>query len=170
MTEKPETTRVAASQGWSYIVVGDLTTIKLTSEDTGGAYAAWVDTIAPGSGPPPHVHHREHEDFFILEGEFEFYREGQVPLRVSAGDYVHTPRGVVHTYRNAGTSVGRMLGIAAPAGIERFYAEVGEPAHGATEPPGLIGEPTPEELEHLVQTARKYGVEFVLPSSDVEAG
>ena len=163
MAEKQETTHVAASGGGAYFVVGDLTTIKLTSEDTDGAYAVWVDAVAPGSGPPPHVHHQEHEDFYILEGEFEFHREGQEPLRATAGDFVHTPKGVLHTYWNTGTSVGRMLGIAVPAGIERFYAEVGQPADDATEPPGSSGELTPEEVEHLIQTAQKYGVEVRLP-------
>ena len=144
-------------------MVGDLTTIKLTGEDTGGAYTVWVDTIASGSGPPPHVHHREDEDFFILEGEFEFYREGQAPLRVSRGDYIHTPKGVVHTYHNVGTAIGRMFGLAVPAGIERFYAEVGQPAGGATEPPPPAGEPSPAEIEYLIRTAQKYGAEIKLP-------
>jgi hypothetical protein len=65
-------------------------------------------------------------------------------------------------------AAGRMLGITVPAGTERFYAEVGDPAHGATERPGLTGEPTPEELEHLVQTAWKYGIEIMLPPSETE--
>jgi mannose-6-phosphate isomerase-like protein (cupin superfamily) len=163
MAGKHETVRVAAGEGRAYFVVGNLNTVKLAGEDTEGAYAVWVDTVARGSGPPPHVHHREHEDFFVLEGEFELFREGQEPLRASAGDFVHTPKGVVHTYRNVGTTIGRLLGIAVPAGFERFVAEVGQPAGGATEPLPPSGEPTPVEVESLVRTAQKYGIEIKLP-------
>lgn len=161
MAEEQETIRIASGEGRRYVVAGDLTTVKLTGEETGGAYSVWVDAVAPGSGPPLHVHHREHEAFYILEGEFEFHREGQAPLRATAGDFIHTPKGVPHTYRNAGGAVGRMLGLASPAGIERFYAEIGRRADDLTEPPGMSAEPTPEEIEHLVETAKKYGAEVL---------
>lgn len=162
MGENQETIHIAAKDGRPLFMVGDLMNFKVTGADTDGAHTVWIDTIAPGGGPPPHVHHREHEDFYILEGQFDFYREGQEPVRGNAGDFIHTPKGVTHTYQNVGTSVGRMLGIAVPGGIERFFEEVGEPAGAATEPPALPGEPSPEQIEYLVQTAQKYGIEIKL--------
>lgn len=165
MTRSSEVIYVPSGAGDSFLVVGDLNTVKLSGNDTGGAYALWINAVAPGNGPPPHVHHREHEDFFILEGEFEIYREGQPSLRAGPGDFVHTPQGVTHTYRNIGTTVGRLLGLAVPAGIERFFAEVGQPVSGMTEPPPTLAAPTLEQVEHLLQTARRYGIEIKLPPS-----
>ena len=163
MTGKHETLHVAAGEGQAFFVLGTLSTVKVAGEDTGGAYAVWVDAVAPGSGPPPHRHHRECEGFFVLAGEFEIFREGQEPLRVSTGDFIHTPKGVVHTYRNVGSTSGRLLGIAVPAGFEGFFAEAGQPADGATEPRPPSGEPTPAELGHVIRTAQKYGIDVILP-------
>jgi mannose-6-phosphate isomerase-like protein (cupin superfamily) len=160
MAQSSEVIYVPSGAGEGFLVVGDLNTVKLSGKDTGDAYAVWINAVAPGNGPPPHVHHREHEDFFILEGVFEIYREGQPPLRVGPGDFVHTPKGVTHTYRNIGTAVGRLLGLAVPAGIERFFAEVGQPAPGMTEPPPTLAAPTPEQVDYLLQAARKYGIEI----------
>lgn len=163
MAGKHETIRVAAGEGQGFFVLGTLSTVKLTGEDTGGSYAVWVDAVSPGKGPPPHRHQRECEGFFVVEGEFEIFREGQEPLRASTGDFVHTPKGVVHTYRNVGSTVGRLLGIAVPAGFERFFAEAGRPANGAADSLPPSGEPTPAEIGHVVRTAQKYGIEVKLP-------
>jgi mannose-6-phosphate isomerase-like protein (cupin superfamily) len=160
---KRESIRVAADEGQALVVVGIPHRIKLTGAETEGAYTAWIDTVPPGSGPPPHVHHREDEDFFILEGEFEIFREGEPPLRASAGDLVHSPRGAVHTYRNVGTTVGRMFQVAVPAGIEHFFAEVGQPGSGEGHAPHP---PTAAEVEYLIRTAEKYGIEIKLPPDE----
>ena len=53
-------------------VMGVLVTCKLPSQMTGGAYALFEETTQPGDGPPPHIHHREDESFYVLEGEYEF--------------------------------------------------------------------------------------------------
>jgi hypothetical protein len=109
------------------------------------------------------THNREDEDFFILEGEFEFSREGQEPLRGLAGDFVHTPKEVAHTFRNVRTTVGRLLTIAVPAGMDQFFAEAGQPADSAAELPPQSGRPTPEEIEHVIRIAQKHGIEIKLP-------
>jgi mannose-6-phosphate isomerase-like protein (cupin superfamily) len=164
MADKRAAYHLGAGDGKAILVVGDVNVIKVSGEDTDDAYTVWVNIVAPGNGPPPHVHHREHEDFFVLDGEFEIVREGQEPLRASTGDFVHTPKGVMHTYRNIGSSEGRLLALAVPAGIERFFAEVGELVDGATRPRPLSGEPPREEIERLARAAEKYGIELRLPA------
>ncbi len=161
MTTKPETTHVAAGAGETLSVLGDLLTFKVVGADTGGAYTVLEATVLPGGGPPPHVHGRENEDFFILEGEFEFFRQGEAPLRATAGDYVHTPTGVVHTFKNVGATAGRMLLLAIPAGIERFFAEMGQRLAPGAAPGPPAGPPTPEQIDHVVRTALKYGIEIL---------
>jgi len=50
-------------------VVGDVYRFLATGEDTNGKYALLEAIVPPGGGPPPHVHSREEEGFYILEGE-----------------------------------------------------------------------------------------------------
>src|SRR4051812_44525360 len=62
-------TIVPPGQGDSYWVVGDLITFKIGADRTGGGDAFAETTVAPG-GPPPHLHHREDELFYVLDGDF----------------------------------------------------------------------------------------------------
>src|SRR3954469_23096562 len=53
--------------------------------------------IGPGSEPPMHVHAREDEWFYLLDGEVTFYAGDEV-FRGEAGSVVSFPRGVPHTF------------------------------------------------------------------------
>jgi quercetin dioxygenase-like cupin family protein len=50
-------------------VVGDVYRFLATGEETKGTYATWEAFVPPGGGPPPHVHSREEQSFYILKGE-----------------------------------------------------------------------------------------------------
>ncbi|MFP4124143.1 hypothetical protein [Coleofasciculus sp.] len=52
-------------------VLGDTVAIKITGEDTDGVYTVLENVSPPQGGPPLHLHHREDEAFYVLEGEFE---------------------------------------------------------------------------------------------------
>ena len=80
--------------------------------------------VPPDGGTPPHIHSREDEMFYILEGEFEVLAAGQV-TRVGPGSLFHGPRHIPHFYRNVGAQLGRALVMARPAGFERFMEELG---------------------------------------------
>ena len=56
-------------EGRTVAVVGDVYRFLATGDDTNGKYALWEAIVPPGGGPPPHVHSREEEGFYILEGE-----------------------------------------------------------------------------------------------------
>ena len=60
-----------AGKGRAVWVVGDHYTVKCSGDDTGGAFTLIEVLVPPGSGPPPHIHRREDEMFYVLEGEFE---------------------------------------------------------------------------------------------------
>lgn len=79
----------------------------------------------PG-GPPPHIHTREAESFYVLQGEFEFLAEDHW-IKAAPGSFVHVPKGSLHTLKNAGDFVGRLLTLVVPAGLDRFFEEAGEP-------------------------------------------
>lgn len=145
----------APRQGRRVWVTDELMTLVATGEDTGEAYALTDSEVAPGGGPPPHVHHREDEGFWILEGELEVHVGGE-RHRAAAGSYIHLPRGVLHSYRCVGDRPARFLTLLVPAGLERFFEEVGIPWTDTDAPPEL----TDDELERLVITAARYGVEI----------
>src|SRR3712207_1001584 len=88
--------------GRAYWGPGDHYTFLVTGEESGGAYFAMDALVPPGGGPPPHIHTREDETFYILEGEVEFL-VGEELTVAGPGAFVNVPRGTVHRFRNTGT-------------------------------------------------------------------
>jgi len=140
-------------------VVGDRYTIVVTGEETGGAFAMMDFHVPVNHGPPPHVHSREDETFYVLNGEFEFTIAGQ-SQRLVTGQSLVAPRDLPHTFRNVGTSAGRMIAVVTPAGFEKFFAEIGVPLPNADSPPL---EPTAADIERLMEAAPRYGLTLLPP-------
>jgi quercetin dioxygenase-like cupin family protein len=143
-------------EGKAYWVVGDLYTILASGEDTGSAYALIHASVPPGGGPPPHIHRREDEAFYVLEGEVAFQADGR-SLTAVAGAWITLPRGSLHTFRNNGASEAKMLIVVTPSGLEKFFAEIGTEAvdRSAAAPPV-----TPADIEKLLAVAPRYGLEI----------
>jgi quercetin dioxygenase-like cupin family protein len=136
--------------GGNYLVLAD-------AASTGGAYAAFEGVLPAGSGPPCHLHRREDEAFYVLEGQFAFTVDGNA-MTAGPGDFIHAPRGVPHSFRNVGPGVGRLLVTNVPAGIEVFFEAVGQRAGDKMM---LPGPPTPDEIGRLVSTAARFGIEIL---------
>src|SRR5574340_993570 len=98
--------------------------VKATGQTTRGAYDLIEQELPPGFSPPPHIHHAEDEAFYILEGSFTFYVDGE-PRSVSAGGYIFLPRDVPHWFRVESETPARLLQFNFPAGLEAFFREVG---------------------------------------------
>lgn len=113
-----------ANTGESYWVMGDLFTYLVTGAESGGSYFTLIADVGPHGGPPPHVHHLEEEQFYVLEGELTF-SIGDQTFQIKTGDFVHVPRETVHAFKN-GSKSSRLLATFSPAGIEGFFREVGE--------------------------------------------
>jgi mannose-6-phosphate isomerase-like protein (cupin superfamily) len=146
-------------EGRTVAVVGDVYRFLATGEDTDGRYALWEAFVPPGGGPPPHVHSREEEGFYVLEGEITFFI-GDQRLIASAGTFANVPVGTPHSFRNESGKPARMLISVAPAGLEQMFFEVGVPVpQGAT----TAASPTKEEIERLLAAAPRYGIEIKLP-------
>ena len=148
---------VPPSEGQMLWVVGELLTFKIGGQDADGAFVLAEEVTPPQGGPPPHLHTREDETFYVLEGELEFM-VGERTLSARAGSVVYAPRGVLHGFRNVGTGHSRMALIVTPAGLEKFFEEVGEPVTDPSSPPE-----GPPDIERLVAVARKYGMEIPPP-------
>jgi mannose-6-phosphate isomerase-like protein (cupin superfamily) len=68
----------------------------------------------PGYGPDPHVHEREVDSFYMLEGELEF-TIGEETVRAGPGSFVSAPPGVRHGFKNPGPGRARFLNLHTPA-------------------------------------------------------
>jgi quercetin dioxygenase-like cupin family protein len=127
-------------------VIGNAITIKIHGRDTGGAFALIQSVDKPNEGPPPHVHHREDETFYVLAGEYEFGCGGE-HIRAKEGTTIFAPRDVPHHYKCVSQMPGRLLVVISPAGFERFFEEVN----------GLA------DVERVMAIGKKYGLEFLPP-------
>jgi mannose-6-phosphate isomerase-like protein (cupin superfamily) len=100
----------------------DFTELLATAEQTGGALGLFRQTIAPGSGPPTHLHQMEDEFFCVMSGEFRF-RVGDRIVDAPAQTVVFVPRGTAHTFLNVGTEPGVLFEGVTPGGLEMMFAE-----------------------------------------------
>ena len=145
-------------RGRTIAVVGDVYRFLATGDDTNGKYALFEALVPPGGGPPPHVHSREEEGFYVLEGEITFTVNGERVV-ATAGTFANMPVGTPHSFKNESDKPARMLISVAPAGLEKMFFEVGVPLpEGAT----TASPPTKDEIEKLLATAPSYGIEIRL--------
>jgi quercetin dioxygenase-like cupin family protein len=152
---------MVSGEGRSIWVVGDRYTIKCSGNDTNGAYALMEAIVPPGAGPPPHIHSREDEAFYVLDGDLQFHAEGR-SFSATSGAWVMLAKGSLHYFKNIGSKPARMLIVVTPSGLENFFLEIGrEAVEGESESVA----PTPEEIQKLVETAPKYGIEIRIPPS-----
>ena len=114
-------------------------TIKATTQETGGSLYLGEGVAAPGfAGPPPHVHERLHDMFYVLEGTLTM-RLGDATTELPAGTFVCVPPGVVHTFSNPGEAPVRFLNFNTPAGWENYMRDLGELLAGGTPSQDEIG-------------------------------
>lgn len=140
---------VRCSDGQTHAVMGDPMRFIMTAAQTGGAYALAEQTVRPGNGAPPHIHHNEDETFYILDGEFEATSDGAAH-RLRTGDFLHVPRGAVRSFCNVGQRDGRLLIHHCPGSACEFYIGMGKL-------------PFPPKMEDVVALGARYGIELVVP-------
>jgi mannose-6-phosphate isomerase-like protein (cupin superfamily) len=138
--------------GRSLKVGGGEITVKVSTQDTGGAFAMFEGRTEPLHGPPLHMHHEQDECFYILEGEYKFEVDGQ-EIYAGPGATVFAPRGSRHTFQVVGNTAGRAVTTVIPGGLDVFFEEFAKAV-----PPGTI--PDPGKLAPLFQ---KHGLELLGP-------
>ena len=147
-----------AEEGKAIWSLNHLMTFKATGAETGGTFGLMEHLGVPGTGAPPHVHHGEDEFFYILEGEANFLFDGK-PIAGKPGTFLFLPRDIEHGFEVVGAKPCRMLVGFTPAGLENFFAEMGEPAPSRTPPA-----PAPPDMEKLLAQAAKFNYEIHPPS------
>ena len=143
---------VSTDRPRSVTVLGGIDiTYRAVDEDTEGVYSLFEITIPPGQGPPTHVHLREDESFYVLDGAFDIHI-GEQSFTATRGWFGFGPRHVPHGFKAVGTSPGKMLMIVSPAGFERFFDELAE----------LTAAP-PFDFDRVRALFERYGMQIVEP-------
>ena len=138
---------------------GWLLTFLATGEETRGQFALMEQVARKGNAPPRHIHHREDETFYVVEGEMTF-SVGDATIKATAGTMVFAPRDIAHSFTIDSEQV-RLLVMVAPAGAEGFFKECSVPAPSMTLPPP--SEMPYSEIQKMMALAPTYGFEFVSP-------
>lgn len=146
-----------------YCGPGDRVSFLVTGAESHGGCFIVEGLLAPGGGPPPHIHHFEDESFYVLEGSAIFEAGGQT-IHAKPGDFIHIPRGTVHSLRNDGDVPARALVVISPAGpkgMQQFFEEAFYPATDRSASPPPI---TDELVKRMMDAAARNGLEFVKPA------
>ena len=108
--------------------------IKVSSKDTNGKLTIFEYTGNVKGGPPLHIHHKQDEIFFIVEGEYTF-KVGDETYKLSTGDTIFLPRKVPHTFVQT-SEKGKMYFMFQPSGkMEEYFRKLST----------FQGQPTPKE-------------------------
>jgi mannose-6-phosphate isomerase-like protein (cupin superfamily) len=118
--------------------------VKASRVSTGGAVTL-IESHTRG-GAPMHVHHRDDECFYVLEGTITV-RCGEEELEAGPRSFVFLPRGTPHGWDVVGDGTATVLLINVPAGLEEFLREY----HAAGSASNDVKD----------QIAAKYGIEWV---------
>jgi len=139
---------------------GNLTTNLAEKKDTNGAFFLVEAMLAPGTEPPPHVHTREDELFYVLEGKFDVY-VGKEAFKVETGECVFLPRFKPHAFVIRSPRL-RVLALFTPAGLEEVFRGMSTPAQRLELPTGAVTYST-GDLKKTAQRLSEYGARFLTP-------
>lgn len=140
-----------AGTGHTFAMLGTTMRLIATPATTAGRYTVIEQLTPPGWGPPRHIHSREEEIFYILEGAYELHVGGE-RRTVSAGASAILPRGVPHGFRNVASTPSRLLAVIAPGGLEEYFLAVARCS------------PAPAPAQ-LIELARPFGLTLLPPGA-----
>ena len=150
--------RIPPGEGETLWVLGDFVAFKADGESA--SLSVFEGLIPPEGGPPPHIHYRQEEAFYVLEGTFSFL-SGDKTIEAEPGSFMWIPRGTLHTFKNTGAQSGRVLVTSTfPGSHERFFRMVGVPVSdkASFEPPA-----DSPDMEKVLASAERNDIHFVLP-------
>ena len=147
----PQSPTARGQQRWFF---GMLAEVKASGADTGGQYSRGEITAPAGFQAPLHVHYREDEGFYVLEGSVTIH-VGEETVELGPGQHAYAPRDIPHTF-TIGPDGARMLWVLAPSGFEDFIEEVSVPAAQPTVPPASVVPP-----EDAAEIVLRHGMELL---------
>jgi quercetin dioxygenase-like cupin family protein len=141
---------VHSGGGKEFRAFGNVLSVLLGGEQTGGTLAVMLAEVPPGSGPPLHVHSREDELLLVIEGRISYFTEGGW-IEMQPGSAVFMPRGSAHCYRNVGTTPSRQWILTTPSGFETFFA-------GCADEFAKSGGP---DMSRIAEIHRNHGIDLL---------
>jgi len=136
----------------------NLVRVHVDGVRSGGAFSLVEISGRRGDMPPLHVHRRDDETFYVLEGRLTLFAAGTEPSELAAGEAMLAPKGIPHSYR-VESDAARFLVVGSPAGFEAFVREAGEPAQTDE----LPSAERPLDPGALAESAARYGIELLGP-------
>ncbi len=121
---------------------------KVKSKDTNGVFSVIEIVTPPGKGVSLHVHEREDELVYLLEGEIEVTL-GDQTMKAVPGVMALLPRGVPHAFTSIGDKPSRLLDTILPGEFDNYFVELAALF--------AAGEPSEQQIDELsVKYAIKY--------------
>jgi quercetin dioxygenase-like cupin family protein len=145
-----------SGEGQAFWMLGGLYEVLLSSDETDGKSTIMQLTVPPGLGPPPHAHTGS-ESVYVVDGTLKFHIGDEV-IEGGPGSMFHFSPGMVENFEP--TSTVRLVANYSPGGIEKFFAEAGEPAQARQLPPPPT---SPPDIARLVEIGAHYGVSIHPP-------
>jgi mannose-6-phosphate isomerase-like protein (cupin superfamily) len=143
--------------------IDNLVHVHVDGDASDGQLAVMDERGRRGEMPPLHVHHRDDETFYVLEGEVSLF-VGDRKLSLTTGQAAHAPREIPHCYRVESEQAHWLL-ITTPAGFESFVRQVSAPAPVDALPEGE----RPVDPIALAQAAAQVGIEILGPPGALPA-
>jgi quercetin dioxygenase-like cupin family protein len=144
-------------EGQAFWMLGGLYEVLLSSDETNGAATVMQMTMRAGMGPPPHIHHSVTETVYVVDGTLTYQIDGN-KIDGGPGSLFRIPADTLERFEP--TSTVRVVITYEPGGIDKFFAEAGEPARRRELPPAPTA---PPDVERMVKIGARYGLEFQPP-------
>ena len=137
--------------GTSFTMLGTTMRLMATGASSGGRFTVGEQVTPVGWGPPRHIHSREDEIFYVLDGTYEMH-VGDERRTLSAGACVILPRNVPHGFRNVASSPSRLFFVITPGGLDEYFLAIAKSS-------------PPPNAAQLVELARPFGLTLLPPGA-----
>jgi mannose-6-phosphate isomerase-like protein (cupin superfamily) len=141
---------------------GMLHSLMAGTADNNGAFDFAISRMRRGTEPPPHIHSREDEFFYVLSGKIRIYVGGEV-FSVKAGECIFLPRGKPHAWLITSAEI-QKIAVVIPGGFNDALNKLGVPA-GRMEVPNDVDTVTygNADLTETIKVFEQYGVRLLTP-------
>jgi mannose-6-phosphate isomerase-like protein (cupin superfamily) len=155
----------------TFAYMGSLMTFLTKGSETSGRFALRVYHTKPGNEPPPHIHEREHELYFVLEGTMRFYCEDKM-LDIGVGEVVFLPQGKAHAFTCTSNVVRTLIFVQAAGkdavALDSYFLAMGEAAESMVLPDSAVTYAI-DDPQHAIQVGVSTGIRILSPSETQRA-
>ena len=136
------------------IKAGQLEIRYLVDGSATGSMGVFELTLPPGANvPPPHSHRDNEEFFYVVEGAVTYSVDAET-RELTPGEWMSTPRGSVHGFRNVGSQTARAIVVLTPDIGAQYFREVA----------AVVNAGGPPDKAKLVAVMSRYGLTPALPA------